>query len=227
MRINHKILSIPPYISTSWSNVDSLHVETGIGAPLLVVTLSNGQQIEIPNLAIPVIEAIFHAHAKSIEQVEAQAPTDLNNSSLFPFRFAVGGLEGMGTLLQHNPQQTEGPPLPTEILSRIALLCKTIAPEGADSLPEAEPHCNCMHCQISRAIHNGITEAKTEAIQEEEVTEKDLTFRTWDIHKAADKLYVVTSPLNSQEKYNVFLGDPVGCTCGEKACEHIQAVLRS
>src|ERR1700733_14040404 len=106
MRINHKILSIPPYISTSWANVDSLHVETGMGSPLLIVMLSNGQQIEIPHLEIPVIEAIFHAHAKSIEQKETPNSPDLASSASFPFRFAALGLEEMGTLLQHNPQQT-------------------------------------------------------------------------------------------------------------------------
>lgn len=226
MRINHKILSIPPYISTSWSNVASLHVEMAMGAPLLIICLNSGERIEIPRLEIPIIEAIFHAHAKSLEQKESAVTSDLNMS--FPLRFAMGGLEGMGTLLQHNPQQNDSPPLPSEILNKIAFLCKTIAPEDANALPDAEPHCNCMHCQISRAIHNGIEGMKAEAIPEdEEVSEKDLTFRTWDIRQESDKLFVVTNPLNAQEKYNVYLGDPVGCTCGEKTCDHIQAVLRT
>ena len=32
-------------------------------------------------------------------------------------------------------------------------------------------------------------------------------------------------PLDPNEHYNVFLGTPLGCTCGEKDCEHIRAVL--
>ena len=40
-------------------------------------------------------------------------------------------------------------------------------------------------------------------------------------------LIVVTNPLDANEHYNVFLGDPIGCTCGQKNCEHIRAVLNS
>jgi hypothetical protein len=79
-----------------------------------------------------------------------------------------------------------------------------------------------MHCQIAKALHGELPEE-----QEEEVTDEDLKFRLWDIDQTGDKLYVVTNPLDSKEYYNVFLGDPIGCTCGEKNCEHIRAVLNS
>ncbi|MGH2612567.1 MAG: hypothetical protein ACRDFB_05905, partial [Rhabdochlamydiaceae bacterium] len=62
---------------------------------------------------------------------------------------------------------------------------------------------------------------------EEEVSDEDLKFRTWDIKQENDKLYSVTNPLDKKEHYNVFLGKPLGCTCGNKNCEHIQAVLKS
>ena len=61
----------------------------------------------------------------------------------------------------------------------------------------------------------------------EEVTDEDLKFRTWDIKQPGKKLYLVTNPLDNNENYNVFLGKPVGCTCGQKYCEHIKAVLNS
>jgi hypothetical protein len=35
------------------------------------------------------------------------------------------------------------------------------------------------------------------------------------------------NPLDHKEHYNVFLGDPIGCSCGNNNCEHIQAVLKS
>ena len=65
------------------------------------------------------------------------------------------------------------------------------------------------------------------ATVEEEITEDDLKFRNWDIRQTADKLYAVTNPLDENEHYSVFLGTPLGCTCGEKNCEHIRAVLNS
>lgn len=235
MRINHKILSIPPYISTSWKNVASLHVEQQMmGAPFLVVVLLNGQRIEIPHLETPVLEGIFHAHARYMEQEFAKPAPKENMGQLmpeqlmnFPLKIAIGGLEGVGKILEHNPQQTDAPPLPPEILQKIALLCRSLNPEETNSLPEAEPHCNCVHCQIARAFHEGLEHAKNQQIPEEEVTEADLKFRTWDITQTSDKLFLVSNPLNNEEHYHVFLGDPVGCTCGQKACEHIQAVLRS
>ena len=63
--------------------------------------------------------------------------------------------------------------------------------------------------------------------QEEEVTDRDLSFQQWAIEQTGDKLFCVTNKLDRLEKYNVFLGDPVGCTCGIQGCEHILAVLKS
>ena len=57
------------------------------------------------------------------------------------------------------------------------------------------------------------------------MNEEDLKFRNWEIEQTADKLYIVTNPFDKNEHYSVFLGDPLGCTCGEKNCEHIRAVL--
>ncbi len=50
MKINNQILSIPPYISTSWKNIASLHVESQDSTIYLVVTLLSGARIEIPQL---------------------------------------------------------------------------------------------------------------------------------------------------------------------------------
>lgn len=226
MIVNNKVLSIPPYISTSWKNVASLHVEDRQSHPALIITLHAGSRIEIPQLDFSLIEVIFNAHAKFLEQEQ------LSLSLKAPFAPGALPMGGAGTIesigfVQHNPDQKDGPELPPELLSKIGLLAKTMSPEDIASLPQAEPHCNCPHCQITRAMHEAIQNPNAPSSDEELVTEEDLRFRTWDIHKAADKLYVVTNPLNEKEKYNVFLGNPVGCTCGENGCEHVQAVLKS
>ena len=83
-----------------------------------------------------------------------------------------------------------------------------------------------MHCQIMRIMREDQEEA-TDNSHEEEVTAEDLRFREWDIEHSGDHLFVVSNPLNQQEQYNVFLGKPVGCTCGQPNCEHIRAVLNS
>ncbi len=65
MKINDKILSIPPYISTSWSYVKSLQMK----GPFLVITLMGGEAINIPNLKGDIIEQIFIAHANFLEKM--------------------------------------------------------------------------------------------------------------------------------------------------------------
>ena len=73
MKINPKILSIPPYISTSWKNIASLHVENQPTVFVLVVTLLNGARIEVPDLEPSMIESIFAAHTRYMEQDEKPA----------------------------------------------------------------------------------------------------------------------------------------------------------
>ena len=62
---------------------------------------------------------------------------------------------------------------------------------------------------------------------EEDVRDDELQFEQWSISSAGDKLYNVVNRLDEQEKYRVYLGHPVGCTCGREGCEHILAVLKS
>ena len=92
-------------------------------------------------------------------------------------------------------------------------------------LPKPEDNCNCMHCQVSRALQIGMG-INPENL-DEAVDEQDLKFRDWDILEEGAHLYRVTNPLDENEHYSVFLKDPIGCTCGKKNCEHIKAVLNS
>lgn len=220
MNITYKILSIPPYISTAWKNIVSLQVEARPFGHALVIELLTGRKVEIPNLDRQVIEKVFFIHAKVVEE-EGKEANVMTASLPFPF----SNLGGFTTILQHNPGQKDAPDLPQEMLEKITEMAKNFLPEDTSTLDQAEPGCNCPYCQILRAF---VKEAEEEvAPVEEEVTDEDLKFRSWDIKQDNDKLYSVTNPLDKTEHYTVFLGSPLGCTCGHKNCEHIQAVLRS
>jgi hypothetical protein len=251
MKFNDKYLSIPPYISTNWKNVKALQMS----GKSLLITLSDDSNVSVPDLDLEEIEQIFQAHADYLETVEylekgrTNAPSDVfkqfpsfgalpGQQMEFPFKVGLGStVEGLGATLQHNPEHANAPDMPPEILSKVASIAKIVAPEHGDmEIPKPEPHCNCPHCQIARAINEGLGNPvkpfagreKTGSDEiEEEVSDADLSFQQWNIDQAGDKLYVVSNKLDSDEKYHVYLGEPVGCTSGKEGCEHIVAVLHS
>lgn len=223
MKITDKILSLPPYISTSWKNILSLQVEARPFGHTLLIELASGNKVEIPNLDRAVIAKIFTMHAHVVEE-ESKEKNGTIMAAAMPLPFIIPSLEGLMSMIQHNPEQKDSPPLPSEMLEKIAAMAKGLLPEDTSAFAQLEPDCQCPHCQIMRAALGSAQEPEQ---IEEEVSEEDLKFRTWDIKQESDKLYCVTNPLDQKEHYNVFLGDPLGCTCGHKHCEHIQAVLKS
>lgn len=242
MKINSKILSIPPFISTSWKNIASLHVENQLSMFILVVTLINGVRIEVPHLEQAIIETTFAAHARFLEQEEkGLQPKTLPRTPMsfptaheqiismeLPLKNGLASMENIGTLLQHNPEQADSPDLPPDVLDKIAQLSKTLGIDDPDVIPKPEPHCNCMRCQIARAMQKGLGDEKQgKEEQEEIVTDEELKFRTWDVAQTGEKLYLVSNPIDHKEHYNVYLGDPIGCTCGQAHCEHVRAVLNT
>lgn len=233
MKISKKILSIPPYISTSWKNIASISLEVKQEATNLRIVLHNGTIIDIPGLEPSIREAVFEAHAKYLEWEQehcTQSKKSIEADALFglgmPLRIGPGGIEALGAAMQHNPEQADTPDIPPEVLSKITGVAKILGLENIDQLPKPEPHCNCVHCQIARAFVLGV-EKTEEHFSEEEVTDEDLQFRNWEIQQESDKLYVVTNRLDEREQYNVYLGETVGCTCGQPDCEHIRTVLSS
>ncbi|TXI42304.1 MAG: hypothetical protein E6Q59_00990, partial [Nitrosomonas sp.] len=70
MKVTPKIISIPPYISTSWLNVHSVHMTDGI----LIITLSEGDAVYIPDLTLQEIDLIFKAHAIFLEEEQDENP---------------------------------------------------------------------------------------------------------------------------------------------------------
>lgn len=235
IKINDKIFSFPPHISTTWDQILTLRSEKNANdLETLMVTLKDGSLIRIPGLEPQLVQTIFSAHLKFLENQAEQSKNpigfDPSNAASaatlnFPLRFGSAGLEGLGSVLQHNPAQADSPPLPAEILNKITSVAKIMVGDEMPPFPQPEPNCNCMHCQIARALQLGL--GHEESYLEEEVTDEDLKFRIWDIIQNGDKLYTLTNPLDQTEQYHVYLGEPIGCTCGEKNCEHIRAVLSS
>ena len=64
MKITSRILSIPPYLSTTWKNISSLYVNAEEDRLTLVVRLQNQIQVEVPGLSKELIHEIFEAHSK-------------------------------------------------------------------------------------------------------------------------------------------------------------------
>jgi hypothetical protein len=226
MKINERILSIPPYISTSWDNVASIRINE---ENALEITLHVGTKVDVFNLSTDLLETIFHYHVKSMELADENLTQDPFTLNMGKGGIVLSGMENFTGMMQHDPSQSDGPSLPFGILSKIAEMGKAIGVDAETfNIPEGEPNCNCPYCQIAKAIH-GIKsiDSNLGSADFEEVTKEELTFREWDIVQKNDKLYDVLNPLDKTEKYSVYLGDPIGCTCGKNNCEHILAVLKS
>lgn len=216
MKITPKILSIPPYISASWSNISSIHLRGAI----IIISLNDGAQIEIPNMAQSDIDEIFQAHA-NFSETENTLPKNLIDHSLsfsLPIKSDDMTVDALGAQMQHNPEQSDLPAIPPHILEKIGSIVRAFGIEEGSILNKAEPDCNCIYCQLSRNVQGE---------PEEIVEDADLQFRDWEVSQKNEKLYHVTNPLDKNEYYDVYLGDPIGCTCGCKNCEHIRAALNT
>ncbi len=226
MVINEKVIIIPPYISTTWKNIVSLTVEERKQKPVLIVIIKSGKQIEIPELDADNIKLIFEYHRRFLEQEETvTAKTNpLGFGFSIPLSEESGNIETIGNAMQHNPNHSSIPKLPDELIQKIANIAKMMGLDEPENLPKPEANCNCIHCQVARALNPNSLEDQNGG---EAVSDEDLKFRTWDIEQKDKHLYVVSNPLEKKEEYNVFLGNPIGCTCGKDNCEHIKAVLQS
>ncbi len=241
VKISDKLICIPPFISTTWDQISFLQSEKELMGTrfTLFLHLKDGKVVAIPELDASIVDIAFSAHIQHLERTNAPKQDVQQKSpqghlshlmgegiATFPIRLgSANGMEGIETAFQHNPAAAQTPNLPKEVVEKIAAIAKIITNGDLSGFPKPEPHCNCMHCQVARSIHNLPEHEDTE----ETVTKEDLTFRTWEIEqsKDVDKLYVVTNPIDPKEQYSVYLGNPIGCTCGESHCEHIHAVLSS
>lgn len=242
MQVNDRYFHFPPFISISWEHVAALFLKESD----LVIILAKGHSLTIPGLNPEQLKLIFYAHGQFLEgsslhlkpnHLESKIMNNLpclhGEQSKEPpaVRFGLGAIDNFGIAMQHNPSQSNAPNLPPEVLSKIAGIAKILAPEETALMPKPEPHCNCFHCQIAKAIHQTLDslpsqETKVEN-EEEAVSEEDLKFEQWEINQVDNQLFTAVNKLDRQETYRVYLGEPVGCTCGKNGCEHLLAVLKS
>lgn len=240
MKITSQILSIPPYLSTRWDYIQSLRVQD----KALLVTLQSGPPCSIPGLTEEEISQIFTGfatyahHPKEETKSDELLKKDLSQlvegvkkgvSEFVSLLSKLGGHSlGFAKALEHDPANAHLPPLPPEIVGRIEMLLQIVSEEDILAMPEPESDCNCMYCQVQRILRTALEKKKERGENEEEpVDESELKFNEWTVEQSEDKIYIVRNKLNPQEEYRVFLGEPLGCTCGKANCEHIIAVLRS
>lgn len=243
MIINSNILSLPPHLSLAWRSVECLHVRD----KNLYITLASGATVTIENLSSETISAIFKGHASHLKMASdkeisppkpppyspfAAASNQMAASTHTETSFQLGmtALDGLGSAmqhLQHNAQFANSPDLPKEMLEKIRSIAHIIIPNDLSNLPRPEPHCNCPHCQIARVICLQAPQEEPNESEEDLVATEELSFQQWRIQQTAPQLFQVTNQLDPNETYQVHLGDPIGCTCGQPGCEHIPAVLKS
>ena len=233
--INERLLSIPPRLSVSWREVSSLYQKS----ESLHIVLKGGEQIVVDDLEAELLDTIFHHHALFLEKrAEERHREMLGPAGLAKWAppFAEGGetmmkiglppLDAMGMMVEHNPEQKDAPPLPADLLEKVSGVIRLLTddPEG---LPKPEGDCQCFHCQIARALHPASEKVEVIEPLDEVISMDDLMFSDWEVEDAGEKLFKVKNKLDPEESYSVFLGSPVGCTCGRLNCEHVVAVLKS
>lgn len=250
ININEKFISIPPHISATWNQISFLQTTENESdkTPILVIHLMDGNVVNIPNLDTKIISDAFSAHIKHLEskvevpaskgqtsnndfvkafggilqQITGLSPDQISNMPI-KIGFSTKGLPGIENIeqaLQHDLSQSRSENLSPEMLEKLASMVKMMLGGDLGGFPKPEPHCNCTHCQLARTIHKSKE-------TEEPVSEEDLKFRSWNIEDNGKDMYTVTNPCDDGEHYTVFLGNPIGCTCGQNDCEHIKAVLYS
>lgn len=238
MKIGPNNLHFPPYISTSWDQVKLITADE----TKLTITLVSGREVHIPELEAEVIEAVFDAYQEYRESIDTEASAEhtqstgnevqdlfsglqnlIKNFKGMPVQFGVG-IEGLESLFENLPNEKPSP----ELIKQVQQMTKMMGINPND-LPRPEPHSQTAYSQILRAIRNEeevSTPDHPDLPSEEEVYEEDIAFQQWLIKKTGDNLYDVINKLNPNEVYQVYLGNPVGCTCGESGCEHLLTVLR-
>lgn len=216
-KITDKFLSLPPYISVSWREVAFVKSE----GEFMLISLKTGEICKIPNLTEQEKTLIFECHRHFLEQPE------IPRHPISPIGFKIGTPDGVFQAFEHNPELSNSPNIPDEVLDKIVESTEALPIEQLKNLPLGEEGCNCFFCQIMNAIHGKMDGEADDEMEEEEVKLEELTFRDWDVVQTGDKLYSVTKANDPNEKYTVFLGDPIGCTCGKNQCEHIISVLKS
>ena len=208
MIINKQLLSIPPFISTSWKDVELLLSD---GQHTLNIYLKNGTLVKISHLLKEQLDLIFKVHQEILLAQAQDMAMPLMDPVFFQFS---------GPFLEHDPELSDASPLPEEVKDKLYSLLKGLPKLDVSKLPEAHAGCMCPHCQLMNLI--SINEQ-----EEELVTDDDLKFATWDIKQIDNHHFKLQHPYDENEVYDVCLDAPIFCSCGQNQCEHIECVLRN
>ncbi len=249
MKINQRVLHIPPYISCRWSEIASIGVETKEGENLLQVQLLSGARAVVPNLTQDEIDLIFKMHIQHLELAAEDddqlknlkdspffsnlfqaPPMDTNVATSFgaPISFHLDANDPSSLFQGHNPAFANSPPLPKEILDKITLIAKAI---GGEMVKEVEPitGCNCFFCQIARHLQKEKVEEKKPHVPKN--LPKDLLRGgidpEWMVEEVGPHMFTVSNRDEPGANYQVYLGNPIGCSCGSNRCQHIIAALKT
>jgi hypothetical protein len=169
MKINHKVLSIPPYISTSWKNISSLQSMQEGEKHSLIIHLQDGGLVRVPDLEAVVVQGIFGAHAKYVE-MESKAPVSTRQSPLQEASPSIKffAIENISSMMTHNEQERNAPDLPSYILSKVQEISLEMGLSNSATLPVAEAGCNCPFCQIAKSIQKMGGESSAQGSYQEE-----------------------------------------------------------
>ncbi len=229
MKVNSKILSIPPYISSSWENISSLHIENKGDMKTLVIHLVQGAKLEIPGLNPSSLFQIFQSHEQYLEETQkAQGEKAPDSSFSFgiPLTLSSEGFQQLIELLQ-DPHQPSSIEFPDKLIEKVFEMMKSAGLDKKWVEAEGELLNHPLYEQLKKMFEGDKNEGQDLNLVEEEISDDDLRFKDWDIQQISKQLYKVTNPLDLNEEYQVYLGSPIGCTCGHLNCEHIKSVLKS
>lgn len=222
MKITVELISIPPFISTSWSEIAAI---TKPSINTVTFMLKNGTSIDVSDLEEHTINEIFTCHQEFLlnkaENNTKKVPFDLEQVT----SLGLSDLPFLGGSFTHSTALSDSPNIPESLLSRIRSLSSqtNFSDITLASMPTAVDACNCPYCQIVNAMRPVAESIDSDKV----VSDEDLTFSQWEITPQENNLYTVTNIENKEEQYSVFLGTPIGCTCGTNNCSHIKAVLES
>jgi hypothetical protein len=237
IKVNENLLVIPPYISTSWDQVATLYVSDN----KLVIILIDSTPIQIPNLDTELLNSVFQFHLQYLEVASEIddlfpsypfkdiTPQDFMNSQIESgaIHFTLGTLNSLGSSSEHNPEQSNAPDLPKEVLSKILAITKIISSDNWEP-SKSETNCNCFYCQVARFSLSNTSSNTTPTNLISNIPKlSNQTAKNWDVESIEPNFYMVTNRIDTKEHYNVYLGDPIRCTCGQTGCEHVVAVLKS
>jgi hypothetical protein len=208
MIINKQLLSIPPFISTSWKDIELLLSD---GQNTLNIYLKNGTLVKISHLLKEHLNLIFSVHQEILLNQAQEVTTPIIDPLFFQFS---------GPFLEHDPDLCDASPLPDEVRSKLKSLIENLPKMDPSKMPVVHDNCFCPHCQLINLIFEN-----TE--KEELVSDSDLTFSTWIQEEVSDDEIKLIHPYNSDEFYIIKLQNPLQCSCQMPDCEHLLHVLRN